>query len=77
MIKFITSETNTPNTFGHVRKGQFFICCNGNLCQKLWDETTASIIANSEGDPVGDIYEDWDDDKVIKEILPHVIRIEF
>jgi hypothetical protein len=80
MIKFIVEEAlaeeNESLTLADVEEGQFFVNKEGQLCQKYW-EACYFVIADENGEPLGDSVDcEWNY-RVVSRILPKVTRIEF
>lgn len=77
MIKFITEQDKQViHLFKNVCVNQFFIHKQGYLCQKSTGSSFC-MIADEDGEPYSDYYDDIDGDYAIQKILPKVIKIEF
>lgn len=76
-MKFIYAEKaeKTP-TFGDVQTDQFFVDCDGYLCQKSGPQSL-TVVAKPDGTP----YSTWSNNvssvREIERIIPFVEKIEF
>lgn len=76
-IQFFPKEeyAKTP-VFEDVDEDQFFVNSEGQLCQKV-DNDTYNIVADSDGEPFANHIKNVDTDEEIKRICPSVNKIEF
>lgn len=75
-MKVIYETEKEEPTFDQVWIDQFFVNCNGALCQKSTG-SRYNTIADKDGIPCGDVFENVDKDEAIKRVLPKVRKIEF
>ena len=75
MIAFIPQNSDSL-IFSEVEVNQFFINCDGDLCQKS-SESVFTIVADAEGEPYSDYFDEVSENMKIKKILPKIKRIDF
>lgn len=78
MIKFIEKDNQPPEfmTLELVEPNQFFVNCEGELCQKTYTDTYA-VIAGITGNPYSAFRNVSPDKLFVRTILPHVHKIKF
>ena len=76
-MKFIfeTVQKVQPK-FSDVAIDQFFVKCDGDLCQKV-ESNCYNVIADSDGVPCALTSTFYQPESLISRILPKVIKIEF
>lgn len=76
MIKFITEDQDSGVVLSDVKNGQFFVDCQGWLCQKR-NARSYNTIADQTGRPVATPVTDSPANRPIKRGLPAVTRVVF
>ena len=76
-MKFIfETEQKVQPKFSDVAINQFFVKCDGDLCQKV-EHNCYNVIADCDGEPCALSSALYHPDSLISRILPKVIKIEF
>ena len=77
-MKFIYAEKTKEKipTFGDVKTNQFFVDCDGYLCQKT-SGSSFSVVADPGGTPYSTHLTNIFSTREIERIIPLVQKIEF
>jgi hypothetical protein len=76
-MKFIfETDQKVQPKFSDVCIDQFFVKCDGDLCQKI-EDNCYNMIADCDGVPCAFTSTFYHPDSLISRILPKVIKIEF